>query len=62
MGMSQGHSYESESGRVTWIFERIERVYAIGEPRLQSGMGVFSRFLRDSEVQSLLTPFGGEWA
>ena len=57
IGRSEAHSYEVEGGTVTWVFERIERLFAIADEDLQSGSEVFSRYLRDSEVQSLLTPF-----
>ena len=53
-------TYQVEDGLVIWNLERIERVYSIEHEVLQSGTEVFSRFLRDSEVKSLLTPFEDE--
>ena len=44
-------------GRLRWGFQTVERVICIESPDLLSGTEVFSRFLRDSEVRSLLTPF-----
>ncbi len=57
---SRTHTYEVEDGLVIWSFEQIERVYAIDREELRSGMEVFSRYLRDSEVKSLLTRFDDE--
>lgn len=57
MGKSKVHSYQVEDGLVIWKFDRVERVYSILDDELRSGSEVFSRFLRDSEVKSLLTPF-----
>lgn len=42
---------------VKWTFEQIERVYLIQDENLKNGIELFSRFLRDSEVKSILTPF-----
>lgn len=50
------HDYETISGPVRWEFRHVERLFAI-EGQIKSGVEVFSRFLRDSEVKSLLTPF-----
>ena len=44
-------------GQVHWIFRVIERIYEIQDEELQNGTEVFCRFLRDSEVKSLLTKF-----
>jgi hypothetical protein len=60
IGRSRTHSYEVESGLVIWSFQQIERVYAIDREDLRSGTEVFCRFLRDSEVKSLLTRFDDE--
>jgi Domain of unknown function (DUF4288) len=57
IGRAEAHSYEVEDGAVAWVFERIERLFAITDEELRSGSEVFSRYLRDSEVKSLLTPF-----
>lgn len=38
-------------------FIKVDRVCAIAEQKLSSGVEVFSRFLRDSEAASLLKPF-----
>jgi hypothetical protein len=60
MGRSGEHTYEVEDGTVIWRFERIESVFSILDEELRSGSEVFSRFLKDSEVSSLLTPFGDD--
>lgn len=57
IGQSERASYATSHGTVTWIFDRVERVCAIDADALTEGTELFSRFLRDSEVASLLTPF-----
>jgi len=61
LGAAEGsESFETISGvRVEWTFERAERAYAI-DADLGEGTELFSRFLRESEVASLLTPFDDE--
>lgn len=52
------HSYTTQGNdSVSWTFQQVERVFEIDADILVSGTEVFSRFLRDSEVHSLLTPF-----
>lgn len=60
LGRSGARTYEVEDGLVVWSFEQIERVYAIGREELRSGTELFSRFLKDSEVKSLLKRFDDE--
>jgi Domain of unknown function (DUF4288) len=57
IGRAEAHGYEVEGGTVVWVFERVERLFAITDEQLRSGSEVFSRYLRDSEVKSLLIPF-----
>jgi hypothetical protein len=58
LGKAEEHSYTSAAGdQVQWTYRRIERVYEIDAQTLQAGTELFSRFLRGSEVASLLTPF-----
>ena len=46
-----------ESGdKVDWVFKKIERVFMIDGP-ISDGCELFSRFLREPEVDSILTPF-----
>lgn len=45
-----------DSTKVSWKFAQIERVYAIDDD-LEDGVELFSRFLRNSEAESILTPF-----
>ncbi len=57
LGKDEEHEYVAANGDpVRWVFRRVERVHPI-EENLQSGAELFSRFLRASEVASLLTPF-----
>ncbi len=53
--------YETEfdaanSGKVTWKFYQVESVFIIND-KLEDGVELFSRFLRNSEAESILTPF-----
>ena len=58
IGRRQELSYSVDGGtQLRWLFDRVARVYAIESEDLQSGTELFSRFLRASEVESLLTPF-----
>lgn len=47
----------SDIDSVRWTFVRVESVFSIEDDLLKSGIELFSRFLRESEVNSLLTPF-----
>lgn len=58
LGERERTSYVAKPGdRVTWDFVQVERVFEISDELLSDGSEIFSRFLRDSEVRSLLTPF-----
>jgi len=58
LGKSKEHEYISATGDlVKWRFERVESVFGILDDAISSGTEVFSRFLRESEVESILTPF-----
>lgn len=59
-GHDQAPYKNNKGDLIAWKFVAIERVYAIEQQTLNNGTEVFSRFLRDSEVQSLLTPFSEE--
>ncbi len=58
IGNARNQEYVAANGVVVkWVFDRIERVHIIEAMELTEGTEVFSRFLRESEVKSLLTPF-----
>jgi uncharacterized protein DUF4288 len=58
IGRNQELNYAVDGGaELLWRFDRVASVYAIESEDLQSGTELFSRFLRASEVESLLTPF-----
>ena len=58
VGKSHEVTYHTrDGGHADWRFIRIERVYDLDDNELVHGCEVFSRFLRKSEVDSLLTPF-----
>lgn len=57
-GKGANHQYfNAENHLVKWRFEQVERISQIESETLGDGTEVFSRFLRNTEVQSLLTPF-----
>jgi len=55
IGRSSETGYRTRSGHLVWRFDRVERMFLV--EAVGDGREVFSRFLRDSEVRSLLTPF-----
>ena|SRR5215471_12520398 len=60
MGIAKEHGYTvATGGRLEWKLHRVARVFELDPDAtaLQDGLEVFSRFLRESEVESLLTPF-----
>lgn len=58
MGVAGETSYEvAEGDQVRWTFSQVERILEVESESLSSGTEIFSRFLRASEVASLLTPF-----
>ena len=58
IGKAEEHEYIAADGSpVRWQFAQVECVYQLLSDKVESGTEVFSRFLRASEVQSLLTPF-----
>jgi hypothetical protein len=60
IGLTEEHSYSTEDGSISWQFHCVERVYPLEADTFQSGKELFTRFLRDSEAISLLTPFEDE--
>lgn len=46
----------SNSIQVTWSFHQVERVFHIDD-KIKDGAELFTRFLRSSEAESILTPF-----
>ena len=65
IGRSKAHEYyvtEPKRHVMRWTFGRVDRVCAIEEAMLKSGTELFSRFLRQSEAESLLTPFEADRA
>lgn len=47
----------SDGVEISWKFISIERVFLIEEKKVFSGVLLFSRFLRNNEALSILTPF-----
>lgn len=57
-GKSRESSYNNEYGElVSWKFVQIERVCLVEDESLNDGTELFSRFLKESEVESMLKPF-----
>ena len=55
---TQETSYKNSEGEdVEWRFFKIERIFNTGLAELSGNAEIFSRFLRSSEAESLLTPF-----
>jgi hypothetical protein len=60
-GTAGEHEDRNQAGElVRWSFERVETVCEVEDSLLQDGTELFSRFLKDSEVKSILTPFEDE--
>ncbi|OPY92664.1 MAG: hypothetical protein A4E73_00892 [Syntrophaceae bacterium PtaU1.Bin231] len=59
--VSYGGDEEGEEGQDTlrWTFVQIERVCEISNGEIKNGTELFSRFLRESEIRSILSPFEG---
>lgn len=58
IGKSEEHEYlVSSDSSVRWRFIQVERVCEIDGDIMVDGLEVFSRYLRNSEVESILTPF-----
>ena len=57
IGRSSQPSYAIEGdANVKWTFVQVERVCEIDVEELTDGVELFSRFLRSSEVESILKP------
>jgi hypothetical protein len=56
-GLATEDVYDTTAGLMRWKFQRVDRVVEIYERSLVAGTEVFSRFLTESEVVMLQTPF-----
>jgi hypothetical protein len=58
LGRSSELSYSgSGTDEISWTFAQVERIYEIDNDVLTDGIEVFSRYLRSTEVSSILAPF-----
>jgi len=60
LGSGGEHEYyvsKAENDLLRWTFVEVQKLYPVEDATLRSGTELFSRFLRQSEVESLLTPF-----
>jgi hypothetical protein len=63
LGKEGEHEYyvsKAENDLLRWTFARVQKIHPVEDATLHSGTELFSRFLRESEVQSLSAPFGDE--
>ena len=52
------HSFiNSEGAKVSWAFSEVLQVYKVESENLESGVEVFSRFLRTEEIESMRKRF-----
>lgn len=56
-GKHRANAYLADGATVTWIFRGVQNAFPLEQDKAEPGVEVFSRFLRDSEARSLLTPF-----
>jgi hypothetical protein len=58
LALSRQSSYVAMDGaQVAWVFFKVERVFELLDTPLRHGSELFSRHLRHSEVESMLSPF-----
>lgn len=60
MARDAEHEYyvsKAQNDLLKWTFVKLQKLYPVEDAILRSGTELFSRFLRQSEVESLLTPF-----
>ena len=63
IGRSKEHAYyvsNPHTHLLRWSFVQVERIHSLKTDEWSSGVEVFSRFLRQSEAESLLTPLDDE--
>jgi len=58
LGKEREVTYKAASGNMlSWKFIQIEKTFEILDFRMEDGIEIFSRFLKNAEVESILTPF-----
>jgi hypothetical protein len=60
MGRDEQHEYyvsKADNDLLRWTFVKVQKLRPIEDATLRSGTELFSRFLRQSEVDRLRTPF-----
>jgi hypothetical protein len=60
LGKDGEHEYyvsKTQNDLLRWTFVQLQKVYPVDDAILRSGTELFSRFLRQSVVESLLAPF-----
>jgi hypothetical protein len=58
IGKESEHEYTAVAGgKVSWVFHKVGNVHKIDADNLGDNTEVFSRFLRDKDVKSILTTF-----
>jgi hypothetical protein len=60
LGRDAEHEYyvsRAENDLLRWTFVKVQKLFPVEDFSPRSGTELFSRFLRQREVESLLTPF-----
>lgn len=58
VGLEGEHSYQTElEGMLKWVLDSVDRVYQVDSENLCDGVELFSRYLKEEDVEILRKPF-----